>query len=515
MTKAYFFKDDQYHRHTMGGGPDAGYPHPLLNWSGTFLDDGVDAAVHWGIHGGKAKVYFFKGNEYLRWTIGEGPDPDYPRDLGDWHDFLKDGVDAAVNWGVRNGKQKVYFFKGTKYLRWTIGEGADTGYPKDLSQWHDFLKNGVDGAVNWGIRNGKPRVYFFKGNQYARHTIGEGIDAGYPQDLANWYPFVEDGVDAAVNWSLNMGDIYRYFRADYNAHSNTNAYLLSLLSLYIYEGRPFGGSTFESSFKFQFQNLSASKPFDIRLYDSNTNFGLSDLVLDTQAAVLTNSDMTLVVFRGSENPATSLAALENIRDWIVDIAGAVPEPDWAYGGFLDMALIHSGFKQSVDAIYDDVRARVAANGNRPVFLTGHSLGGSLALLCAYKFRAVEKFNVGGVYTFAAPRPGNGHFRYKYDQLLGNRTFCWEYKNDPVPHFPPTGFSPFTPSHVGQLNRIMPNGAIKMDDDQSFVPLPLQIGDHNMENYINVMHARLSGQNRTGVNSPEHLLKGDAPDLGLT
>ncbi len=511
MTKAYFFKNNEYHRHTIGDGADSGYPRPLSNWD-QFLANGVDAAVNWGIVNGKPKAYFFKGTEYLRWTIGEGADLGYPRQLSNWDQFLANGVDAAVNWGISGGKPKAYFFKGTEYLRWTIGEGADPGYPKQLSEWHPFLANGVDAAVNWGIRGGKPRVYFFKGNEYARHTIGEGIDPSYPKSLSNWYPFMANGIDAAVNWSMNMGDIYRYFRQDYTQHSNTNAYLLSLLSLDVYEGNPFGSGTFEQNFKFQFQNLSSSNPFDVRQFDSNTTPGLSNLILDTQAAVLSNSDMTLVVFRGSENPLGSIENIENIRDWIVDIAGAAPEKDWDNEGILDMARIHSGFKKSVDAVYDEIVARVSANGNRPVFVTGHSLGGSLALLCAYKFRAVNNINVGGIYTFAAPRPGNGHFRYKYDNLLGNRTFCWEYKNDPVPHFPPAGFLPFTPSHVGQLNRIKPNGTIVMDDNQPFVPIPNPL-DHYMDNYVRVMKERLSDENRTSVNSPNFLVEGDAPDMG--
>ncbi len=454
------------------------------------------------------KAYFFKNDEYHRHTMGGGADSGYPKGLANWHPFLANGVDAAVHWGIKNGKSKIYFFKGTEYLRWTIGEGADPDYPKDLANWHPFLANGVDAAVNWGIRGGKPQVYFFKGNEYARHTIGEGIDSSYPKPLSNWYSFIENGIDAAVNWSKNMGDIYRYFRQDYTQHSKSKAYLLSLMSYFIYKGLPFGGGTFKENFKFQFQNLSSSNPFDIRQFDSNTTPGLSNIRLDTQAAVLSNSDMTLVVFRGSENPTEGIG---NIRDWIVDF-WASPEQDWDNEGPFDMALIHKGFKRSLDAVYNGIIERVRDNGNKPVFITGHSLGGSLAILCAYKFQAVDNINVKGVYTFAAPRPGNGHFRYKYDKLLGDRTFCWEYKNDPVPHFPPTGALPFTPSHVGQLNRVKPNGTVVMDDNKAFVPAPPNPSDHFMDNYVRAMRERLSSENRTDANSPSFLVKGDAPDL---
>lgn len=507
MTKAYFFNKDQYLRHTIGVGADTGYPKDLSAWH-PFLANGVDAAVNWSLVGGKPKVYFFKGNQYLRWTIGEGADAGYPKELSNWHPFLANGVDAAVNWGLVDGKRKAYFFKGNQYLRWTIGEGADTGYPKELSNWHPFLIHGVDAAVHWGFVNGKPKAYFFKDDNYLRWSIGKGPDPGYPKPLSQWYPFLADGVDAAVNWSTHVNDIYRYFRTEYSGHSTTNAYLLSLLSLYVYEGLAAGNGTFEENFCFHFQNLSATDPFSIRQFDSNTAGGLQMLVLDTQAAVLSNSAMTLVVFRGSENPMGTASAIENIRDWIVDIAGAVPAHDWAPNGMSDMARIHSGFKESVDVVYGDLVKRVKENGNRPVFLTGHSLGGALALLCAYKLRAVDQVNVRGVYTFAAPRPGNGHFRYNYNNLLGDQTFCWEHKNDPVPHFPPTGFTAFMPSHVGQLNRIYPNESIILNDEMPFIPEPMQFGDHNMATYVQYMKQRLSTKRRLGLDSPNYLVEGD-------
>ena len=351
------------------------------------------------------------------------------------------------------------------------------------------------------------KAYFFKNGKYHRHIMGGGPDNPdyYPRELSKWHPFLKDGVDAAVHWSFNMGDIYRYFRTGYTGHSYTNAYLLSLLSLYIYENRPFGGSTFENNFKFQFQTLSASNPFDIRQFDSNKKPDLPFAwAADSQAAVLTNSDMTLVVFRGTITG----------QDWWTDIKAAPAQP-WDDGGIFDLSLVHAGFKFSLDVIYDQILARVSNNGNRPVFLTGHSLGGAMALLCAYRLRAVDGLNVRGVYTFAAPRPGNGHFRYKYDNLLGDRTYCWEYKNDPVPHFPPMDGTPMGPSHVGQLNRVMPDGKIIRDDDKPYLIVPPVIGvipDHDMENYIRVMKKALSNKSRTAVNNPTYLVEGDAPDL---
>ena len=345
---------------------------------------------------------------------------------------------------------------------------------------------------------------------FVQEYLGNNNDISLQRDI-----FATDNPEQSLLKQIELirGDIYRYFRTNYTGHSSTNAYLLSLLSLFIYKGLPPGNGTFAENFKAQFQNLSASSPFEIRQLDSNMTPGFHNVVLDTQAAVLSNSVMTLIVFRGSEKPVLNQDEFENIRDWIVDIAGAVPELDWANDGLADHAFIHSGFKKSLDKIYDDLLACVNANSGQPVFLTGHSLGGALALLCAYKLRAVHNINVGGTYTFAAPRPGNGHFRYKYDNLLGDRTFCWEYKDDPVPHFPPTGLTPLSPSHVGQLNRVMSDNTIHMNDNQPYIPIPLQFDDHNMKNYVQVMEQRLVDNNRIHVNDPAYLLQTDVPDFG--
>ena len=54
-------------------------------------------------------------------------------------------IQAAINFG--NGI--AYFYSGDKYVRWTIGKGADGGYPKSTAQfWKGITatKSGQDGS---------------------------------------------------------------------------------------------------------------------------------------------------------------------------------------------------------------------------------------------------------------------------------------------------------------------------------------------------------------------------------
>src|SRR5664279_3424675 len=119
------------------------------------------------------KAYFIIGPNYVRYdAAADAVDAGYPKSIaGNWSGFaelgFQDGIDAAVEWP--NGK--VYFFKGSKYIRYDIAANrVDAGYPLDIVQtWGGFsdagFSDGIDAAINWG--NGK--AFFFKGNQYLRY----------------------------------------------------------------------------------------------------------------------------------------------------------------------------------------------------------------------------------------------------------------------------------------------------------------------------------------------------------
>jgi len=183
--KIYMFKGDQYVRFSsVSAGVDSGYPKPIAgNWVGlpaNFRQD-LDAAL---FRDSNNKLYFFKGNQYVRLT-GSKMDSGYPKPIaGNWSGLpthFNDGIDAAF---LRKSNGKIYFFKGSEFVRMT-GSSMDAGYPKPIKDsWGvpDDWSDGIDAAL---MRRDNGKVYFFKGQDYIRFKTTQQLDPGYPKAIAN------------------------------------------------------------------------------------------------------------------------------------------------------------------------------------------------------------------------------------------------------------------------------------------------------------------------------------------
>ena len=168
--RAYFFQGNQYFRYTIGDYQNSenrlnkGYPKDLPGgWkglTGNFLEK-IDAALYYPPNG---KTYLFSGNQYVCLS-GVQVDPGYPRKLpGGWRGLPKnfqDGIDAAVH-----RSDHTYFFKGNSYVRFS-GTKIDKNYPKLLpGGWKitDGFSTQLSAAMN---RNNSDELHFFSGKQYA------------------------------------------------------------------------------------------------------------------------------------------------------------------------------------------------------------------------------------------------------------------------------------------------------------------------------------------------------------
>ena len=143
----------------------------------------------------------------------------------------------------------------------------------------------------------------------------------------------------------------------------------------------------------------------------------------TQAYVARSDEFAVLAFRGTEaNRMKDVKADVNARQTICPTGGR----------------LHSGFKKQ----YDDVAFRVEAVlddeevRGKPLFITGHSLGGAVATIAARRLSADRR--IAACYTFGSPRVGTEEWVSRV------KTPIYRIVNsaDPVPMLPLGGTAAF-------------------------------------------------------------------------
>jgi triacylglycerol lipase len=159
---------------------------------------------------------------------------------------------------------------------------------------------------------------------------------------------------------------------------------------------------------------------------------------NTQAYVATNDSHIVVAFRGTESPT----AIDGLKDWLLtNAANLLMVPEGRLGTDLAAAGVgarfHQGFVNAIGAIWDPVFQAADAErkkSDRPVWVTGHSLGGALAMLGAWLFN--RKFvPVHQVYTYGGPMIGNDEAAKAFNKAFGNKIFRYVDTIDPIPKLP--------------------------------------------------------------------------------
>lgn len=159
---------------------------------------------------------------------------------------------------------------------------------------------------------------------------------------------------------------------------------------------------------------------------------------NTQCYVGENDSVIVLAFRGSETPNS----IDGFKDWLLTNAKnflVLPAgrlgTDFVAAGV--GARFHSGFVESLDEIWSPLFKAVEAavtKKDRPFFVTGHSLGGALALLAAWRLQR-NMIPVQAVYTFGAPMVGNDIAAKAFEKEFPNRIFRYVDSGDMVPTLP--------------------------------------------------------------------------------
>ncbi|MER6687595.1 lipase family protein [Streptomyces minutiscleroticus] len=255
------------------------------------------------------------------------------------------------------------------------------------------------------------------------------------------------------------------------------------------------------------------------------------LLVDTQAFIVrgrirkptrggVEEQFAILVFRGTEFGGVTLT------DIYTDInTEAVPYPD-AIG-----SSVHAGFLRSFKYVWPEIATYLEGIQKNPkkridhLFVTGHSLGGALAVLATCELLdnglsmlhdpirgdLREKFR--GCYTFGQPMVGDQAFADHYQKLVGAMTFRHVYQYDLVPRFPPRTAGNFR--HFGREftgTRTSPWREHRLPARQVFaatlaipigilafilrqlpagqkISLPVSLADHMPQNYVDCSKLR--------------------------
>jgi pimeloyl-ACP methyl ester carboxylesterase len=135
--------------------------------------------------------------------------------------------------------------------------------------------------------------------------------------------------------------------------------------------------------------------------------------------IASHDNVAIVAFRGTDFSEWS--------DWGVN-KRILPEPT-------DDGDIHSGFSRAYFGLSDQVKRLLANRDIEHLWLTGHSLGGALATVCAYRLESSGDHHLDGLITFGQPRIAKIELARRIDALLDDRYAWFVNGRDMVPKTP--------------------------------------------------------------------------------
>ncbi|NER93977.1 MAG: lipase family protein [Symploca sp. SIO1B1] len=157
----------------------------------------------------------------------------------------------------------------------------------------------------------------------------------------------------------------------------------------------------------------------------------------------------LIAFRGTQSwtelaqdtNASTVGIPEQVKDSAVGINEIIT------------LKVHSGFNHFFEPVVEEIgkaifyaQKKFGTKKIKTIYITGHSLGGALSVLCAHhymrqradqlEYSEIPPINV---YTFGSPRVGDNNFVWSFNNLLvktNSASFRFYRPNDPVIQLPP-------------------------------------------------------------------------------
>jgi len=196
----------------------------------------------------------------------------------------------------------------------------------------------------------------------------------------------------------------------------------------------------------QIATLAYQSGFDVA-YDAEHTWRmeyayLENMEHDTQFLVMGDAEKVIVAFRGTE---------DTDQDWNINAR-------YHFSSALN-GRVHDGFWLSAQSIMGDLAStldRFCTQG-QTVWLTGHSLGGALAMLVTAYFVS-QGIKPAGLYTFGQPRVGDSMFAYHFNEQY-NEAYRLVNEGDVTVCIPPhhLGYD-----HAGKFYHLLEAGGYSQD-----------------------------------------------------
>ncbi|HJT23271.1 MAG TPA: lipase family protein [bacterium] len=155
---------------------------------------------------------------------------------------------------------------------------------------------------------------------------------------------------------------------------------------------------------------------------------------------------------------------------------------WKYGE------AHAGFLDTIEELRPMIEPEVKKI-KTPIFITGHSLGGALALLASILLKGQERFSA--CYTYGCPRVGNEQFA---DHLFKVPVYRCVHRADLVPGVPllAMGYRQYGDVRFLSNDNRVCGGSEAVWRRFCATTLspwnwPFCIADHGIQNYVDILH----------------------------
>lgn len=263
----------------------------------------------------------------------------------------------------------------------------------------------------------------------------------------------ELGAEETLLWSVGfeVTSPWSHFDADGDGYSWQEAYLMSVLSWLAY---------------FEPDVVADEAPhWGVHFHADRVVDEVSDgfPAGSTQAYLFSTDEMIVVAVRGTQTVPGDARDVRTDTDLRrTDVSHYCPGSyrcNLLFCGHScdgHFARVHSGFLQASQLGLPVIATHVEAlldEDPRPVWITGHSLGGAVASLTAFLLDAEHAIAVQGVHTFGAPAIGNQTFANEFHRRLPvDRVHRWSIQSDPA-----VAILGFPYVHLGTNNNLYDSG----------------------------------------------------------